>query len=179
MPVRPELQSRRRKLYWFTIPALAMALSPLAIRGTDLHLIIIACGWLALFVVAVYAVKLRSLWLLTTMPVLCLTAFISQWNASIGHPPSIAQDVHFVMKGMPVADPEWTATLKRQFPIGTSEAKVVSVLKGQGFLIDQRDRVAHYEWSEAVCRVIIEAQWTTGPDERITSIEGTSAGMCL
>ena len=178
-----EQRPRKLKRDVLILLSIVVALSPLVIEGTWLHLFLIACGWLAVIVGAFYLVKHQAWWLLASVPILCVTVLISSFNhaiyAHVGHPPPIAQAIDFATNGRRVPDAEWTATLRGHFPSGTSETNVVTTLRAQGFLIDQRKHVAHNEWSEPFCRVIIEAQWTTNSDQRIAHIEGDSEAMCL
>ena len=96
-----------------------------------------------------------------------------------GHPPAILDGQTIEARGRPMADPEWTATLKRHFPTGTNEARLIAALQGQRFWIDPHKRIAVYAWREPFCRVTVMVDWKAGTDGRITELAGASAGMCL
>lgn len=143
----------------------------------------ILCAWAAIFVVALRGLGRSGLWFLIGAPIITILSALMYLGhlfiGPTGHPPPIAEGEDFVMKGIPVADTQWTATLRRHFPPGTPEAKVIEVLRSQGFGIDLRHHAAQYQWPEPFCTVILEADWSVASDKRVTSIGGISAGMCL
>lgn len=96
-----------------------------------------------------------------------------------GHAPAILEGQTIVTRGRPMPDPEWTATLRRHFPVGTDEAELALELREQGFRIDRRGKLAVYEWQEPLCRMTLMVHWTAGPDRRVRDVTGGSAGMCL
>jgi hypothetical protein len=113
--------------------------------------------------------------------VFALLYLIAWWaiGRGTGHPPALLEGQQIEMRGHPMSDTQWTATLRRRFPPGSSETRLLSVLHGQGFWIDRQQRIAAYSWQEPLCRISVMVDWKTGPDKRITSIDGASAGMCL
>ena len=119
--------------------------------------------------------------LLALGAVFALLYLIAWWviGRGVGHPPALLQGQQIELRGRPMADSQWTATLRRRFPPGSSETRLVSVLREEGFWMDRHQQIAAYSWQEPLCRVSVMVDWKAGPDKRITSIAGASAGMCL
>ena len=119
--------------------------------------------------------------LLALGAVFALLYLIAWWaiGRGTGHPPALLEGQKIELRGRPMADARWTATLRRRFPLGSSESRLLSVLREQGFWIDRQQKIAAYSWQEPFCRVSVMVDWKAGTDKRIASIGGGSAGMCL
>jgi hypothetical protein len=69
-----------------------------------------------------------------------------------GAPPPLAVGQISEMQGRPIDDPKWTDTLRKMFPPGTEEARLIAVLREQRFSIDRTHRTAEYRWEPStVC----------------------------
>jgi len=91
--------------------------------------------------------------------------------------PPIAQGLDLGPGGI-WANSRWTATLKRQFPLGSPDWDVQDTLKAQGFRLDQSNQTAEYESGWPVCKNILRARWTTNANHEITSLVGTYGSVC-
>lgn len=98
-------------------------------------------------------------------------------EATIGAPPPLAADLP---ANFDQASVEWTARLTRDFPPGTDERRLVSVLMAQGFRVDPHARYAEYNWSsgEILCGDWLTVFWKAGADGHLQAIDGSRDVRC-
>lgn len=73
---------------------------------------------------------------------------------------------------------EWPVRLTRRFPAGTPESEVVRTLESEGFTVDRVARTAKADWTGGFCNHDVDAVWTVGDDQKITSISGRYFPTC-
>ncbi|MBB3870844.1 hypothetical protein [Brevundimonas mediterranea] len=88
-------------------------------------------------------------------------------------PPPIAEGME-----VSIANEEWPPRLAQRFPLGSSEAELVTTLSSQGFIIDQSKRTAKAEWSSGVCRNELDVVWQTDDVGQLVSVGGRYFPVC-
>lgn len=77
------------------------------------------------------------------------------------------------------ADAVFEARIRNRFPAGTSEQEMVETLASQGFSIAPDRKIATFEDSNIVCRLIWRVSWETGSDRKLTGVDAVYGGLCL
>jgi hypothetical protein len=95
------------------------------------------------------------------------------------HPPTIAGNVRLNWPNNGGSEPNWTAILRRKFPVGSDEATLEAVLNDQGFKIDRLTKSADYEWGGLPCTYHLRAVWKTSEVRKISWVNGTFFPACL
>lgn len=71
----------------------------------------------------------------------------------------------------------FTPTLRRMFPVGTDEARLLRFLRERGFEITGAS--AQYDWKAwPVCLYYLQVKWTTDESKRITSLDSEAENAC-
>lgn len=77
-----------------------------------------------------------------------------------------------------IANEEWPPRLARWFPLGTSEAELVTTLNSQGFIIDLTKKTAKADWTKGFCNNELEVEWKTDEAGKLASVGGRYFPVC-
>jgi hypothetical protein len=72
----------------------------------------------------------------------------------------------------------FSGALKRQFPVGSSDGALRSILESQGFEF-LSSTSAVYLWRDLACERKVSITWVADDYQRITRVEGSYYGSCI
>ncbi len=73
---------------------------------------------------------------------------------------------------------KFSSALKRQFPVGSSDGALRSILESQGFEF-LSSTSAVYLWRDFACERKVSVTWVADDYQRITRVEGGYYGSCI
>ena len=90
-------------------------------------------------------------------------------------PPAMAQGLYG--GAGPVSEP-WTQRLRRRFPVGAREERLLDELARQGFDVDRANRYAGYGWASYPCVYTLTVRWRTDSRGRVRDVQGGLHDAC-
>ncbi|HEY0105703.1 MAG TPA: hypothetical protein VGB91_06420 [Rhizomicrobium sp.] len=110
---------------------------------------------------------------------IAIVVVVADLQAHVEQPPPIARGQEFGMEGQPIPHPAWTQALRRAFPKGSDESRLIVSLKSQGFTIDRSAHMAQMSYQgDTICRTYLWIDWKLSRDGRLVDVEGASMGAC-
>jgi hypothetical protein len=159
---------------------------------------------IGLVIIALFVFICAALLIWKPGGVLLMVALLLAPLLSNGHPPPVADGVITAADWLhwEAAGRKLTSVLEKEFPVGTPEAALRSVLLGQGFKpanFSAADCVVRgqpvvgravcpdhdsgtsleYGWGNGICGETITIWWTTDAGGKITRVGGSYHGVCL
>ena len=75
---------------------------------------------------------------------------------------------------------EFDERIKKKYPIGTPEAKVIGSLKRQIFKVEKKENggKARFDVIQIICKIGYYVHWETDDDQNIKEIKGVVGSAC-